>query len=292
MDMFDCGIYSFVNAITIETIRYWSKNSYQHIDVLLNSATPNKGILFDSFNNDLKRLYKTFQNIYNELDDVKRDTNVYFMVKRFLIANDHFIILLQRLKFEGFNGFPILYQVTYHILYEQMYVKEIFRPLMCTGDVYPDNVIINSNFRRMALGTNPLQCIYGQIYFWSIIGAEHPSIIMNISPNEMEQLPKKIINEFNDIANRFNKINYKLSCIYSKLNMMNLSIILKDFCNVNEDFLVLLDRFKDSAENLPANVKNNLPKLFFAILEHIIKEHEYAKLLTEKIMESQYGRNN
>lgn len=292
MDMFDCGIYSFVNAITIETIRYWAKNSYQHIDVLLNSAKPNQGILFESFNNDLKRLYKSFQNIYDELADVKRDTNVYFMIKRFLIANDHFIILLQRLKFEGFNGFPILYQVTYHILYEQMYVKEIFRPLMSTGDVQPDNVIINSNFRRMALGTNPIQCIYGQIYFWSIIGAEHPSIIMNISPNEMDQLPRKTIKEFDNIAKEFNKINYKLSTIYSRLNNMNIGIILKEFDNVNKEFLELLDMFKTNVQQLPANIKNNLPKLFFSILEHIIKEHEYAELLTDKIMESQYGKNN
>ncbi|GMQ59169.1 hypothetical protein AN1V17_35660 [Vallitalea sediminicola] len=292
MDMFDCGIYSFVNAITIETIRYWAKNSYQHIDVLLNSAKPNQGILFESFNNDLKRLYKSFQNIYDELEDVKRDTNVYFMIKRFLIANDHFILILQRLKFEGFNGFPILYQVTYHILYEQMYVKEIFLPLMSTEDVQPDNVIINSNFRRMALGTNPIQCIYGQIYFWSIIGAEHPSIIMNISPNEMEQLPKKTIKEFEKIAIEFNKINYKLSTIYSKLNNMNIGIILKEFDNVNKEFLRLLDMFKTNVQQLPANIKNNLPKLFFSILEHIIREHEYAELLTKKIMESQYGKSN
>lgn len=290
MDMFDCGIYSFVNAVTIETIRYWALNSYQHIDVLRNSAKPNNGVLYDSFNNDLIRLYKSFHNIYDELADVKRDTNVYFMVKRFLIANDHFIVLLQRLKFEGFNGYPELYQVTYHILYEQMYVKEIFRPLMITSDINTDNVVINSNFRRMGLGTNPNQCIYGQIYFWSIIGAEHPSIIMNISPEETKQLPRKIIDELNNMTERFNKINYKLSSIYSKMNNMKILVVLKEFCKTNNEFIKLLNSLKDTIESLP-DIKNNLPPLFFAILEHIIKEHEYAKLLSVKIMESQYGNN-
>ncbi|GKX29767.1 hypothetical protein SH1V18_22470 [Vallitalea longa] len=290
MDMFDCGIYSFVNAVTIETVRYWARNSYQHIDVLINSAKPNNGVVYESFNNDLKRLYKSFHNIYDELADVKRDTNVYFMVKRFLIANDHFMVILQRLKFEGFNGYPELYQVTYHILYEQMYVKEIFRPLMITSDVNTDNVVINSNFRRMGLGTNPIQCIYGQIYFWSIIGAEHPSIIMNISPNETKQLPKKIINEFNNITKKFNDVNYKLSNIYPKLNNMNILVVIKEFSKINEEFIRLLYSLKDNIESLP-NIKNNLPKLFFAILEHIINEHGYAKLLTEKILESQYGKN-
>ncbi len=289
MDMFDCGIYSFVNAITMSTIKYWAKNSYQHIDVLLDSAEPNKATLEESFRTNMKRLHGSFQAIHDELETVKRDTNVYYMVKRFLRANDHFITLLERLKFEGYNGYPILYQLTYHILYEQMYVKEIFKPLMNSRNVKPQDVVINANFREVGLGTNPIQCIYGQLYFWSIIGAEHPSIIMNISPTEMKQLPKKTIDDFNTMTHLFNKMTYKLSNIYPKLNSRNLVIVLKEFETLNKEFIKLLGELWTNPRYLPTKVKDSLPKLFFGILEHIINEHKYADALCHRILENIYG---
>lgn len=291
MDMFDCGIYSFVNTITIETIRFWAKNSYEHIEVLLNSAKPNGAILQESFEDEMKRLFTSFQSIYDDLGEVKRDTNVYYMVKRFLSVNDHFIALLERLKFEGYNGFPILYEATYHFLYEQMYVKEIFKPLMYTRDVHPQDVVINANFRKMGLGTNPLQCIYGQMYFWSIIGAEHPSLIMNVTPDEMKQLPKSTIKEFKQITNGFNSIAYGLSSIYPKLNDNNLMDVLQDFRELNRKFLNLLSQFKSNPQYLPPFLKRQLPKLFFGVLEHIIDEHKYVEALCKKIMKSQYGQD-
>lgn len=290
MDMFECGIYSFVNAITIDTIRYWARNSFQHIGVIFNSTKQNEATLYESFSNELKKLYKSFEAIYDDLGKVNRDTNVYYMLKRFLKANDNFIVLLERLKFEGYNGYPIPYQVTYHILYEQMYIKEIFRPLMYTREVQPQDVVINVNFRRMGLGTNPHECIYGQIYFWSIIGAQHPSIIMNISPTEMKQLPRKTINDFKHITNGFNKIAHNLSSIYPKLNNVNLGIVLKEFEALNKDFLKLLNDLGTNPQYLPINIKKRLPKLFFSILEHIINEHKYVATLCEKIIKGQYGK--
>lgn len=291
MDMFDCGIYSFVNSITIETIRFWAKNSYEHIDVLLNSAEPNGAILQESFEDEMKRLFTSFQSIYNDLGEVKRDTNVYYMVKRFLSVNDHLIALLERLKFEGYNGFPILYEATYHFLYEQMYVKEIFKPLMYTRDVHPQDVVMHASFRRMGLGTNPLQCIYGQIYFWSMIGAEHPSLVMNVAPDEMKQLPKSTVKEFKHITNRFNNVAYALSSIYPKLNNQNLLAVLEDLRVLNRDFLNFLSNFKNNPQYLPPFLKRQLPELFFGVLEHIIDEHQYVEALVKKIMKSQYNQD-
>lgn len=291
MDMFDCGIYSFVNAITIETIRFWAKNSYEHIEVLLNSAKPNGAILYESFEDEMKKLYQSFQGIYDDLGEVKRDTNVYYMVKRFLTINDRFGELLERLKFEGYNGFPILYEAVYHFLYEQMYIKEIFKPLMYNRDANPQDVVINACFRKMGLGTNALQCIYGQIYFWSIIGAEHPSLIMNVTPDEMKQLPKNTIKEFRRITNGFNSITYRLSSIYPKLNSKNLLDILEDFRELNRNFLGFLSQFKNNPSYLPPFLKRQLPKLFFGVLEHIIDEHKYVEALCQKIMKSQYGQD-
>lgn len=288
MDMFDCGIYSFVNTITVETIRYFAKNSFQHIDVLFSQTQTSEVTLYDNLNNELKKLYKSFKMIYYDLEKVNSDTNIYFTLKKFLKTNDKFVILLERLKFEGYNGHPALYQVIYHVLYEQMYIKEIFRPLMYTRDIQPKNVVINSEFRKMSLGTNPIDCIYGQLYFWSLIGAEHPSIIMNISIDETNQLPMKTINKLKNTTKRFNNINYNLSEIYPKLNSDNLSSILYKFVELNNEFITLLNELAINSQYMPINMKIHLPKLFFNLLEHITYEHIYAKDLMNKIIKSQY----
>lgn len=292
MDMFDCGIYSFVNTMTMDTMKYWAKNSYQHIDVLLYSAMPYDAALSESYNKEMKRLYDAFQAIHEELNPAKRERNIYHMVKRFLTLNDHFVTLLERLKFEGFNGYPILYQLTYHILYEQLYVSEIFKPLLNTRYVQPQDVLIHADFRRGGLGTNPLQCIYGQLYFWSIIGAEHPSIIMNISPAEMRQLPEETIDELDNMTHLFNRINYKLTQIYPKLNKENLRMVLKEFDALNKEFLKILEKFSKNSRYLPQAVRKRLPDIFFGILEHIIKEHQYAADLCNRILKGIYGHNH
>ncbi len=162
---------------------------------------------------------------------------------------------------------------------------------MYTRDVHPQDVVINANFRKMGLGTNPLQCIYGQMYFWSIIGAEHPSLIMNVTPDEMKQLPKSTIKDFKQITNGFNSIAYRLSSIYPKLNENNLMDVLQDFRELNRKFLNLLSQFKSNPQYLPPFLKRQLPKLFFGVLEHIIDEHKYVEALCKKIMKSQYGQD-
>lgn len=280
MDMFDCGIYSFVNAITIDTIRYFAKNSFQHIDVVYNQTNISEATLHETFNTNLKKLYKSFQEIYDELGIVNRDTNIYYMIKRFLRANDRFIVLLERLKNEGYNGYPVQHLILYHIIYEQMYIKEIFRPLMYTREIQPQNVVINSAFRRIGLGTNPLDCIYGQLYFWSIIGAEHPAIIMNIDTEGNQFFSTKTINKFKNVIKDFNKITYNLSEIYPNLSIDNINIILKKFIALNKDFINILNQLKAS---LPYQEKR-FSKIFISIIDHIINEHIYAKELTDKIV--------
>lgn len=285
--MLDCGVYSFIDALAIQSARFWAKNSYEHIDVLLNSAGPNGAILYDTFEETLKKLFKEYKEIYDELGNMRGDKSVCYLIKKFISINDYFIVLLERLKFEGFNGFPILFETTYHFIYEQKYIKEIFKPMLNLRDPSVKDVLITTKFRPMGVA---LQCIYSQIYFWSIIGAEHPSIITNITATELQQLPERTREEFRNMTNAFNNIAYRLSSIYPKLNDDNMLQILTDFEKVNRDFLTLLNRFKNDPTYLPQAVKSKLPDLFYGVLEHIIDEHKYADELCDCIMKNYYQK--
>ncbi|WP_105615157.1 BAR domain-containing protein [Vallitalea okinawensis] len=277
-----CGVLSFPEMMALEAVKFWAQNSYEHIEVLLGSAEPNGATLYPYFAEELEKLYKAFKEIYKTLDKNQYDENPYHMLHYFIETNRYFIRTLERLKFEGFNGFPILYQVTYHILYEQLYVQEIFKSMLYSKSKGPEDVVIQAIFRKMGLGNSPLNCIYGHMYFWSLIGAEHPSIIMNVTPTEKNQLPEVTIEKFYEFRDRFNGCAYQLSSIFEDLDQENLREVYKDFKKYNEDFLAFLEAFKEDPKYLPEELKASLPDLFYGTLEHIIEEHEYVLALCEK----------
>lgn len=273
---------TFSEKLILDTIKFWSEKSYQHIEVLLNSDSPSGPILFKDFEDNLKRLFTKFKDIYEKTDSVQDTTELIYLLNDFLSINDFFIHLLEKLKFEGFNGFPYQYQIVYHILYEQKYIKELFRPIEYTHHINPESVLIYASFKQTGLGLTALECIYNQMYFWCIIGAQHPSIIDSLFPAEAD-LPKATQVMLVKITNEFNSIAHQLSKICPQLNKDSLSKLLKEFKFVNQEFLKLLDNFGEkNSQYFPDKIKKQLPKLFFGLLQHIEEEHEYVLNLCKR----------
>lgn len=256
-----------------ETIMFWSKNFYEHIEVLLNSAKPNNAMLYPYFKRELNMLFDAFKKIYKKTQESSINKEVF---EEFNKKTDHFITILEELKFEGFNGFPILYEIAYHFLYEAIYVRELLMRLGYERKLDIDSVLIQAKIRDMGFGKDMLNCVYSQIYFWSLIGAEHPSLLMNVTPSEEQMLPNITIEKFTYFINKFNNINFKLTSIYDELNVDNLYDVYTEFKILNMNFLEFLNTFKDDPKYLPESLKKNLPVLFFGVWQHILDEHEYV----------------
>lgn len=291
--MTQCCQLNFPTRSIMDSVEFWSENSFEHIDVLKQSGEPNSAILQPYFQKNLNKLFNSFKNIHDQIIENKNENknfnemlmpyinhNQFIILKSFIETNLLFIHLLERLKFEGYNGFPVLYEVTYHILYEQLYVQEIFKPYNGFMEASTPDVLIQAKFRNMGLGNTPLQCIYSQMYFWSIIGAEHPSILTNVTSKEIAELPEDTIKLMTDYANQFNTVTYQLSLIYPTLNSYNLSEVYEIFKSLNEDFILFLKNI--DSNYIPKDVLRTLPEIYFSIKQHIIEEHEYVLRLCEK----------
>lgn len=257
-----------------ETIKFWSENSYQHIGVILNSHKNTDAILSNTFEKELTRLKNTFTDIYNSTKNIQNNRELSLISATFLNENQNFIKLLERLKFEGFNGYPILSQNIFHYIYEQRYINAIL-----SNSTNDKNVLITLNFKPFKRST--LNCIYNHMYFWSIIGAMHPAILMGISPAG-DVLPNALKNKLINIKNKFNAIAFMLSSIKRPISKKELSDIFINFESTNEEILQLLINMKNGKEEvLPAIFNTVLPESFYGALSHMISEHTYVKKLNK-----------
>lgn len=279
MDFINC-CNTFTDSLILNTIEFWSKNSFEHIDVLLHGYEGTGAILQPSFEEALTEYDSIFHYIHETSKTLRTSKQIKELLKKFLSLNQQFLLLLQRLKFEGFNAYPILYEVVYHFIYEGQYIADLFRPLGFIVNKPNCSVIINTCYKANTYMQTNLECIYNNIYFWSIIGAEHTSILATISPIEND-LPQKTKILLTEHANSFNAINYQLSTIYSRLNRNNLMNSFYEFITTNSNFLGLLENFEtDDSPLLPAPLKTQLPQFFYTILTHIISEHTYIQTIT------------
>lgn len=271
----------FTDDLIINTIKFWSVNSYEHIDVLLNGYEGTGAVLFPPFQSTLENLSTDFKNVYQKTSEVKNSKEIRSLLVSFLDLNNQFLDLLQRLKFEGFNAYPILYETVYHFIYEQEYIADLFKPLGFSNHQQNSSVPINVYFRRLGSYKTMLECIYNHIYFWSIIAAEHTSIIATVSPAE-DALPDYTKQLLTNYANQFNNINFQLSNIYANLSTSTLCPIFKDFRKLNATFLQLLEDFnKPNSALFPDSIKAQLPALFSGVLDHLIHEHQYVTSLCD-----------
>lgn len=257
-----------------KTIAFWSENSYQHIASLLKSPQGTTAVLQPEFKEHLENYYKIFKDINNIYKTPNKNLSV--KPEQFFKLNEKFINLLERIKFEGFSGYPILQQSVFHYIYEQRYINAIFGMKNSVGFV-----LITEFF--IPFSSHQFSCIYNQMYFWSIIGAMHPSLLLetNAFYNAINGYSKEFLT---DITNNFNKINYRLSSLRKPIKKPLLKEIFDDFQSLNLsilDFLLLVKSNNHKIYSYPASV--NLSAQFYNKVEHMIKEHTLVKEINENI---------
>ncbi len=246
-----------------KTVIFWSENSFQHISSLLKSPNGTTAVLQPYFKEQLKGFYESFVSINQAFKEKNMPNSSYV---GFLRLNQSFINLLERIKYEGFSGYPILQQSVFHYIYEQRYINAVFGTRNAAG-----NVLITAYF--LPFLNQSFNCFYNQMYFWSIIGAMHPSLIMgnNAFYNSINGYAKELLTE---ICNSFNRINFELSSLKRPIKKNALAEIFEEFKHLNITFLEFLKQIKQNSIKIfstPAITR--LPNDFYKTVDHMIAEH-------------------
>lgn len=256
-----------------KAVIFWSENSAQHINSLLRSAVGTTAVLDEEFKVQLRTYSEMFIRIKEALNGLQNDSSLY---TKFLRANTGFINLLERIKYEAFSGYPILQQSVFHYLYEGRYVNAILGYKNLVG-----NVLVTTYFLPFLNRT--AECVYNQIYFWSIIGSMHPSLIMqnNAFYNAINGYAKEFLT---GICNSFNNINFALSSLKKPVKKMGLGVVFKEFSSLNNDYLEFLKAVKQTNPKiftLPSAVR--LSASFYGAVDHQIAEHTLVTEINQNI---------
>lgn len=256
-----------------KTVIFWCANSAQHINSLLRSAVGTTAVLEEEFKEQLRIFSDMFLKIKEALNSKQNNSSLY---AQFLRANAGFINLLERIKYEAFSGYPILQQSVFHYLYEGRYVNSILGYKNSVG-----NVLVTTYFLPFLNRT--AECVYNQIYFWSIIGSMHPSLIMqnNAFYNAINGYAKEFLT---GVCNSFNNINFSLSSLKKPVKKTGLGIVFKEFSSLNKDYLEFLKAVKQTSPKiftLPSAVR--LPASFYEALDHQIAEHTLVTQINQNI---------
>lgn len=269
------------NNIIYKTMLFWAVNSEQHISVLLEAYKETGAKLPEKFEEKLKNLQDEFNSIISSAK-ANQVSNLRNILAELLYFNHKFINLLERMKFECYNGYPKLYQSVLHYIYEQEYIQQIFGYVSKNAGNEISSVVINNHFNSMLYGKSVLHCIYCNVYFWSLIAAEHTNIIEGLLPSRIkgnEEIKKLLLN----CRNEFNYICFMLSENFDNLSKTNLYQIIKHFNAYNTIFLnFLLEVDDNKKDDKNADYR---PGLYRPVLHHIISEHEYIKELLADYIE-------
>ncbi|OOB79444.1 MAG: hypothetical protein BEN18_03975 [Epulopiscium sp. Nuni2H_MBin001] len=276
----------------VSTLKFWANNSYEHIEVLQNAYKTVGATLQPSFQQELQILFNAFKNIDSQIDNDKIPTNLDNLYQLFMDNNQVFIELLENLKFDGYNGYPVLFETVQHFIYEQLYAIQVlskgyakmYEEQLFTLDFILGPIKIQKqNMFSTTLNTNVTSLI-GATYFWSLISAEHTSIIANVSPIE-SNLPVITTDLLTKLRSAFNHVNYALSNI-DKIADGFISVV-DNFLQLNDSFLIMLNNFKvDDSKFVPNSIKKDLPPLFDGVLNHIIHEQERAGILINALKQN------
>lgn len=256
-----------------KTVIFWCDNSAQHINSLLRSVTGTTAVLQEDFKTRFNTYYDMFLKLKEALLQKKINSSVY---GQFFEINNSFINLLERIKYEAFSGYPILQQSVFHYIYEGRYINAILSFKNSVG-----NVLITTYF--LPFINRAVDCVYNQIYFWSIIGSMHPSLIMqnNAFYGAINGYAKEFLT---GICNSFNNINFALSSLKRPIKKANLGVIFNEFSSLNNDYLEFLKAIKSSNPKiftLPSSLR--LSASFYSAVDHQISEHTLVTEINQNI---------
>ena len=260
-------------AVIRKTIIFWCENSLQHISSLLSAFRGSGAVLNAEFLREIKEIELIFKSIFEEYSSDK--INLPIRPAILFKVNTRFIALLERLKLEGVSGYPILQQSVYHYIFEQNYINAIF------GVSLPQSTpIITVKFAPFYSNN----CIVNQIYFWSVIGSMHPSLLLNNT--DFNEAINGYSREFlRDTANGFNNVCFRLSAVYK--NKTELTEIFKAFRQLNSNFLAfLISAQKGSTQVFTSTTKPKLSNGFYRASQHMINEHKLVNELCDSMAET------
>ncbi|MBQ3058317.1 MAG: hypothetical protein IJD00_05150 [Clostridia bacterium] len=256
-----------------KTIIFWCENSIQHISSFLSAIKGSGAVLENDFLQEIKEIDLIFKSILNEYSSEKG--NLPSRPAILFKTNTRFIALLERIKLETVSGYPILQQSVYHYILEQNYINAIF------GISVPQNSpLITVKF--MPFYNN--NCVFNQMYFWSVIGAMHPSLLLN--NNDFATAINGYSKEYlRDTANSFNAICFSLSGM-GKTKKKELTKIFNSFRQLNSSFLSFLIAAKSGSPKVfTATVKPTLSDSFYKGVGHMINEHKLVAEICDAITE-------
>ena len=252
---------------------FWSENIAEHINSFLKAVPSTTAVLEDYFKGELKEYYHKFMN-FNE--NFKKGERPLAFFQEFLRVNSGFINLLERIKFEALSGYPVMQQSLFHYIYESRYTNAIFGVKNMVG-----NVLITNYF--LPFLNNGFSCFYNQMYFWSIIGGMHPSLLLNNNAfyNALNGYSKEFLT---NVCNKFNNINYRLSSIRKPVKRNALTDVFRDFCALNSEYLEFLRAVKQTSPKIFITPNlSRLPESFYSAVEHQISEHSLVKEINTNI---------
>lgn len=256
-----------------KTAIFWSKNISEHINSLTKSANSTTAVLENYFKDELKVYYQKFISFNETFKNGEQPLSFY---QDFLRVNSGLINLFERIKFESLSGYPVMQQSLFHYIYESRYTNAIFGVKNMVG-----NVLITNYF--LPFLNNGFSCFYNQMYFWSIIGGMHPSLLLNNNAfyNALNGYSKEFLT---DVCNKFNNINFRLSSLKKPVKRKALSDVFVDFCALNSEYLEFLKAVKQTNPKIFITPNlNRLPESFYAAVEHQINEHSLVEEINTNI---------
>ena len=253
-----------------KAVEFWSTNTVGHIETLLKLKGSTAAVMQPYFTKELENLLISFKKIsalYKSEDAFRLPAKPQLLFSE----NRRLINLLERMKYEGFGGYPYLQQTIFHYIYEQRYINAIF------GVQNENRGLITVRFSPV--GNYPFICIYNQMYFWSVIGAIHPSLM--IGNDRFYRSASMHTREYlTEITNRFNLICFKLSELKKPPVKAELKPVFDEFCRLNSEFLQFLKAIKQNRGGIyTAGAPIDMPQSFYKSLDHIIGEHTLVKEL-------------
>ena len=259
-----------------KAVEFWARNTVGHIEFLLRLKGSSAAIMQPCFTKELENLLNSFKKIsalYSNEDAFRLPAKPQVLFSE----NRKLINLLERMKCEGFGGYPYLQQTIFHYIYEQRYINAIF------GVQNESRGLITIRFSP--IGSFPFICIYNQMYFWSVIGAIHPSLM--IGNDRFYRSASMHTREYlTEITNRFNLICFKLSELKKPPVKADLKPVFDEFCRLNLEFLRFLKAIKEKGGGIyTAGAPTDMPQAFYKSIDHIIGEHTLVKELCDTMCE-------